>query len=243
VPYGPGGVGDLTIRLLTNKLSQNLKQPFVIENRPGAGGIAAMRAVLSAPADGSRWAKWKRAVDQHEPVPGPALRRAEAFNTGCARRLPTGRRTVRRRALFALAKYEQVYLKITPVNVTPKSWGNGAPETFFGKVVDTFGASRIAWGSNFPNSPGTLAEILAAARQAFSFAKASDQEWIFRQDCDDALSGACRILSGVTPEQNYGAAGLTNAQPATPPAGYAFGRPALQLYGRAEGLQPGHDPL
>lgn len=52
VPYGPGGAGDLTIRLLANKLSQNLKQPFVIENRPGAGGIAAMRAVLSASADG-----------------------------------------------------------------------------------------------------------------------------------------------------------------------------------------------
>jgi tripartite-type tricarboxylate transporter receptor subunit TctC len=42
----------MTIRLLANKLSQNLKQAFVIENRPGAGGIAAMRAVLSAPADG-----------------------------------------------------------------------------------------------------------------------------------------------------------------------------------------------
>jgi len=52
VPYGPGGAGDMTIRLLTNKLSQSLKQPFIIENRPGAGGIAAMRAVLSAPADG-----------------------------------------------------------------------------------------------------------------------------------------------------------------------------------------------
>jgi L-fuconolactonase len=81
--------------------------------------------------------------------------------------------------LFTLAKYEQVYLKITPVNVTPKSWGNGAPETFFGQIIGTFGASRIAWGSNFPNSTGTLAEILAAARRAFSFAKASDQEWIF----------------------------------------------------------------
>jgi tripartite-type tricarboxylate transporter receptor subunit TctC len=52
VPYGAGGAGDMTIRLLANKLSQNLKQSFVIENRPGAGGIAAMRAVLSAPADG-----------------------------------------------------------------------------------------------------------------------------------------------------------------------------------------------
>ncbi len=52
VPYGPGGAGDLTIRLLANKLSQNLKQPFIIENRPSAGGISAMRALLSAPADG-----------------------------------------------------------------------------------------------------------------------------------------------------------------------------------------------
>jgi tripartite-type tricarboxylate transporter receptor subunit TctC len=52
VPYGAGGAGDVTIRLLANKLSQNLKQPFIVENRPGAGGIAAMRAVLSAPADG-----------------------------------------------------------------------------------------------------------------------------------------------------------------------------------------------
>jgi tripartite-type tricarboxylate transporter receptor subunit TctC len=52
VPYGAGGAGDMTIRLLANKLSQNLKQAFVIENRPGAGGIAAMRAALSAPADG-----------------------------------------------------------------------------------------------------------------------------------------------------------------------------------------------
>jgi L-fuconolactonase len=80
---------------------------------------------------------------------------------------------------LALAKYKQVYLKITPVNVTPKSWGKGTADTFFGKVVDTFGASRIAWGSNFPNSVGTLSEILAAARKAFSFAKASDQDWIF----------------------------------------------------------------
>ncbi len=81
--------------------------------------------------------------------------------------------------LFALAKYQQVYLKITPINVTPKSWGKGTPETFFGKLIETFGASRIAWGSNFPNSVGTLSEILGAARQAFAFAKETDREWIF----------------------------------------------------------------
>jgi tripartite-type tricarboxylate transporter receptor subunit TctC len=52
VPYGPGGAGDLTARMVADKLSQYLKQAFVVENRPGAGGIAAARAVLEAPADG-----------------------------------------------------------------------------------------------------------------------------------------------------------------------------------------------
>ncbi len=80
---------------------------------------------------------------------------------------------------FDLAKYKQVYLKVTPINVTPKNWGKATPASFFGKVINTFGASRIGWGSNFPNSVGTLSEILAAARKAFSFAKASDQDWIF----------------------------------------------------------------
>jgi L-fuconolactonase len=80
---------------------------------------------------------------------------------------------------FDLARYKQLYLKVTPINVSPKSWGKGTPETFFGKVIDTYGASRIAWGSNFPNSVGTLLEILSAARKAFSFASVSDQDWIF----------------------------------------------------------------
>jgi L-fuconolactonase len=78
-----------------------------------------------------------------------------------------------------LASYPQVYLKVTPINVTPKSWGRGSPETFFSKIIDVFGASRIAWGSNFPNSIGTLSEIINAARKAFSFANATDQDYIF----------------------------------------------------------------
>src|SRR3984893_8340640 len=52
VPYGPGGVADLTMRLLGEKLGNSLKQQFVIENRPGAGGIVAMRDLLRSPADG-----------------------------------------------------------------------------------------------------------------------------------------------------------------------------------------------
>jgi tripartite-type tricarboxylate transporter receptor subunit TctC len=52
VPYGPGGVGDLTMRILADKVGDELKQQFVIENRPGAGGIVAMTQVRRAAADG-----------------------------------------------------------------------------------------------------------------------------------------------------------------------------------------------
>jgi len=52
VPYGPGGVGDVTMRLLADRLSDDLKQQFVIENRPGAGGIVNMTEVLRARPDG-----------------------------------------------------------------------------------------------------------------------------------------------------------------------------------------------
>jgi len=52
VPYGPGGVADTTTRILAQKLSDRLGQQFVIENRPGAGGIVAAKAGAIAAPDG-----------------------------------------------------------------------------------------------------------------------------------------------------------------------------------------------
>jgi tripartite-type tricarboxylate transporter receptor subunit TctC len=52
VPYGPGGVADVGMRLLGDKLSTQLKQQFVIENRPGAAGIVAAQAGAGAAPDG-----------------------------------------------------------------------------------------------------------------------------------------------------------------------------------------------
>jgi len=52
VPYGAGGVGDLTVRLLGQKLTERTRQQVVIENRPGAGGLLSAKAVLEAPPDG-----------------------------------------------------------------------------------------------------------------------------------------------------------------------------------------------
>jgi tripartite-type tricarboxylate transporter receptor subunit TctC len=52
LPFGPGGVADVTARLVAEALGKKLGQNFVIENNPGAGGIAAARAALSGDKDG-----------------------------------------------------------------------------------------------------------------------------------------------------------------------------------------------
>jgi tripartite-type tricarboxylate transporter receptor subunit TctC len=52
LPFGPGGVADVTARIVADKLSQKLGQQVVIENMPGPGGINAARTVVRAPADG-----------------------------------------------------------------------------------------------------------------------------------------------------------------------------------------------
>lgn len=52
VPFGPGGVADLTAPTVAQKMSDNMGQAVVIENKPGAGGIAAGDTVAKAEADG-----------------------------------------------------------------------------------------------------------------------------------------------------------------------------------------------
>jgi len=52
LPFGAGGVADVTSRILADRLEKKLGQRFVIENMPGPGGINAARAVTTAPPDG-----------------------------------------------------------------------------------------------------------------------------------------------------------------------------------------------
>ena len=49
VPYGPGGVADTTMRIIAERLSYRFGQQFIIDNRPGAGGIVAAKAAAGAP--------------------------------------------------------------------------------------------------------------------------------------------------------------------------------------------------
>ena len=52
VPFGAGGPGGIFVRLIGQKLSEQLGQQFVIENRPGAGGNIGAGVAARAPADG-----------------------------------------------------------------------------------------------------------------------------------------------------------------------------------------------
>jgi len=52
VPFGAGGPADVAARLLGNVLQESLGQPFVIENRTGAGGVIGTLEVAKAPPDG-----------------------------------------------------------------------------------------------------------------------------------------------------------------------------------------------
>lgn len=81
--------------------------------------------------------------------------------------------------LFDLAKHKNVFLKLTSNNVRDSRKGKATPESFFTRVVKEFGANRVAWGSNYPASEGSLKQILVESREALAFLPQADQEQIF----------------------------------------------------------------
>ena len=82
-------------------------------------------------------------------------------------------------SLFDLARYPSVYLKLTPRSFIESRSGKATPETFFAKLVASFGAQRLAWGSNYPSSEGSLPELLALAKSSLASLPQGDRDWIF----------------------------------------------------------------
>lgn len=98
----------------------------------------------------------------------------------CARpELDDGPPYVKAQPLFALARYPNLFLKFTTHNVRESAQGKATQASFCRTLVDRFGARRIAWGSNFPASPGGLKRLLQDALAATSSLSSEEQEWIY----------------------------------------------------------------
>lgn len=81
--------------------------------------------------------------------------------------------------LFAMAAYPGVHLKLTNRTLAAAATGLSTPTAFVSKVVETFGADRIAWGSNFPAAEGDLSALLSEAKAGLADLSAADQAMIF----------------------------------------------------------------
>ena len=81
--------------------------------------------------------------------------------------------------LFSLAAHPGVFLKLTNRTIAESSRGASTPAAFFPRVLDAFGAGRIAWGSNFPAAEGALSQLLADARESLAMLPADAREAIF----------------------------------------------------------------
>lgn len=82
-------------------------------------------------------------------------------------------------SLWRLAAYPGVHLKVTERNLVGATKGRATPETFFGRLVSAFGASRIAWGSNYPASERSLGALVELASTTLAFLPEADRAWIF----------------------------------------------------------------
>lgn len=92
-------------------------------------------------------------------------------------------------SLFDLAPLENIYLKLTPRIFGDVKKEKASAETFFPRVVEAFGTRRMAWGSNFPTSPGTLTEILATAQAGLACLSQEDRAWIFGKTAQQLYPG------------------------------------------------------
>ena len=82
-------------------------------------------------------------------------------------------------SLWALARFENLSFKYTTHNVRESAHDPATQSSFVRRMVAEFGAQRIAWGSNYPASKGSLAALLDEAQHATASLSDEDRAWIF----------------------------------------------------------------
>jgi len=99
--------------------------------------------------------------------------------------------------LFDLAKFDGLHFKLTTHNIRDAKLGLATPESFIKRVIDVFGPSRMAWGSNFPACSGTLAEQLQESLAATQALSPSDQDWIYSKTAHALYPSLNKVIGVV----------------------------------------------
>lgn len=133
---------------------QNLQIPVCIQIR--ADGLPALRNLLT---------QFPKAIVLLDHFARPELQGGAPYAAA--------------QSLFDLAQFDNLHFKLTTHITRDSKLGLADSASFFKKVVDVFGARRIAWGSNFPANTGSLKDHLNEALDAAQSLSISDQEWIF----------------------------------------------------------------
>jgi predicted TIM-barrel fold metal-dependent hydrolase len=81
--------------------------------------------------------------------------------------------------LFDLAKFDNIYLKITPKTFELAQAAPGGAEPFFAQLVKVFGADHLAFGSNFPASAGPLKKLVEQGNACFASLSEEERAWIW----------------------------------------------------------------
>ncbi|MCD1636892.1 amidohydrolase [Martelella mediterranea] len=81
--------------------------------------------------------------------------------------------------LWALSRFSNLYLKVTPRTFDLSEKAPATPDTFFPKLVSEYGANRIAWGSNFPANEGSLKDLVDQGHRCFASLSESDRAEIW----------------------------------------------------------------
>lgn len=81
--------------------------------------------------------------------------------------------------LWKLARFGNLYLKVTPRTFDLSEKAPATPNSFFPKLVSEYGASRLAWGSNFPANTGTLKDLVDQGHRCFATLSSEDRRAVW----------------------------------------------------------------
>ena len=80
--------------------------------------------------------------------------------------------------VVALARFEQLTIKFATINLERLHAAHVEPRIAVERLVGSFGAERVMWGSDAPNTPGDYGEMLSWMRSAISSLSDTDRHWI-----------------------------------------------------------------